>query len=54
MIKQGMMHLHIQASGVTLEFSLSDSQDYQTEVGLDDVETVDENFRKERPPFGCQ
>ena len=38
---------------VTLEFSLSDRQDYQTEVGLYDVETADENFCKERPPFWC-
>ena len=39
---------------MTLEFPLSDCQDYQTEVGIDDVETADENFYKERPPFGCR
>ena len=39
---------------MTLEFPLSDCQDYQTEVGIDDVETADENFCKERPPFGCR
>ena len=31
-----------------------DSEDYKTEVVLDDVETANENFCKEPPPFGCQ
>ena len=44
----------ILSRGVTLEFSLSDCQDYQTEFGLDDVEMADENFCKERPLLGCQ
>ena len=39
---------------MTLEFPLSDCQDYQTEVGIDDVETADENVCKERPPFDCR
>jgi len=33
---------------------VTDSQDYKTEVVLDDVETANENFCKEPPPFGCQ
>ena len=33
---------------------LTDSQEYKTEVDLDDLETADENFCLERTPFGCQ
>ena len=33
---------------------LTDSQEYKTEVGLDDLETAEENFCLERTPFGCQ
>jgi len=33
---------------------LLDSQNYQTEVDEDDLETADENFCKERAPFGCR
>ena len=31
-----------------------DSQDYKTEVNEDDLEVADENFCKERTPFGCR
>ena len=34
--------------------SFLDSQNYQTEVAEDDLQTADENFCKEREPFGCR
>ena len=32
----------------------SDSQDYKTYVDKDDLQTAEEYFCKECPPFGCQ
>ncbi|CAH3196632.1 unnamed protein product [Porites evermanni] len=33
---------------------ITDSQDYKTYVDKDDLQTAEEYFRKECPPFGCQ
>ena len=35
-------------------YCLSDSQDYKTYVDKDDLQTAEEYFCKECPPFGCQ
>ena len=35
-------------------YCLSDSQDYKTYEDKDDLQTAEEYFCKECPPFGCQ
>ena len=35
-------------------YCLSDSQDYKTYADKDDLQTAEEYFCKECPPFGCQ